>query len=509
MNASGDRHLQVDPAGLLGEVASGERSVAILAEDDYAATFAGQAPLALVVDLVARQFGVVMRVAIAAPATEVFHRAFPRSRDIAGMGLAESLVALGRAVAGPEISIEPDSGDEATIVLWVGPGDPPRRGSSLTVHSFGTGWKAFCSTTESAPAAAVDSDVPFGSHLAACLAADRVFRHLRSAPVTGTSAIDLATLRPPRWGAGNPETGEIRLPSSYLIGLGAVGAAFAYTLATTSGISGAIVGIDPQATDTSNRNRLVSMSYADVELPKIELSARLFTASDLAFYPNETRWPDYYSDPHRRAPDDLRENEGRFRYQWVVSAVDKNLVRRNIANVLPRHVLSGSTDGLVAQATYYSLIGDSECLACNHPVPTYDVESLSAQLLALDPEQRRARLVDEMGASLEEWAAIEDYLVDPSCATVGEAALRRLGVEGTTDWSVGFVSVAAGVMLAAAFVRVAREGPEVVFADGSEERLIFWQAPETIVSRARRKNACPVCGNLESQARFAKRWLTV
>ncbi len=108
---------------------------------------------------------------------------------------------------------------------------------------------------------------------------------------------------------------------------------------------------------------------------------------------------------------------------------------------------------------------------------------------------------------MEEWAAIEDYLHDPDCGHLGEAALRRLGVEGATDWAVGFVSAAAGVMLAAAFVAMIIEGVDRAIDEGPERRLIFWGSPAGIVSRARRKPDCRVCGDRGSQSRFARRWL--
>lgn len=504
MTDSGDRHLGPDPNGRLGAIIPGARSVEILADPAHAATFAGQALLSLLVDLVARQFDVVSDITIGEIDAEVIDRAFPRPQVYVEHVLGARLLALGRSVAGDEIPIALGSSADAAVVVWVGPGDPPKRGSSLTVRAIGAGWKAYCSTNDPAPWAGV-SDVPFGPHLAACLAADRVFRLLRSAPVGGTTEIDLSgeTLT---WDAPGPSLAGLVLPSSYLLGLGAVAAAFANSLAATDGVSGAIVGVDPQASDLTNRNRLLSMAYMDLDFDKAELTARLFAATAMEFYPNVTGWPDYYTDPRRRAPDDLLGEEEASRYRWVISAVDKNLVRRNIANVLPRHVLAGSTDGLVAQATSYSMVGESECLACNHPVPTFDIESLSAELLTLSADGRRVRLVDEMGASLEDWAAIEDYLRDPSCATVGEAALRRLGVEGTIDWSVGFVSAAAGVMLAAAFIRAARDGPEAVFAEGPEQRVIFWGTPELISSRARRRAACALCADAAIQARFAERW---
>ena len=99
-------------------------------------------------------------------------------------------------------------------------------------------------------------------------------------------------------------------------------------------------------------------------------------------------------------------------------------------------------------------------------------------------------------------AAIEDYLSDPACGQVGEMTLRRLGLADEPDWSVGFVSAASGIVLAARFVALALDG----VPDPSEFRMFFLGAGSTAVSRGARKIACRICGQAEALASFARRW---
>src|SRR5262249_3355678 len=155
-----------------------------------------------------------------------------------------------------------------------------------------------------------------------------------------------------------------------------------------------------------------------------------------------------------------------FRYEWVLSCVDRNRDRQGIARYLPRHVIGGSTDGLVAQAVYYSMTGTCECLACNHPILSPEtVEELRVTLA--DPPAR-AEWLHSHGAGPRTAAAIEEYLNAPDCGGLGEAELARLGREGEVDWAVGFVSVAAGVLQAAMLIRSAQLGVHAA-AEGEPE----------------------------------------
>lgn len=506
MSISGDRHLRPEQSGKIKGLLAGPRTVLVQANSPYACSFAGQVLLQLLVNLLCRQFGVIDLVKLDIPPAPVDRRAFPIPVAEQDM-LVDQLVAWGQTVGGGEVGVEPANGaNRANITVRVGPALEPTSISPFTVVAFGDGWNAFCSSVERTPDAGSTSLVPFGPLLGACLAAGMVFRQLHQVATLHTSDSGLWNFGQGQWSTGGgPTLSGVRLPSAHLIGLGAVGAAFGLALAMAPGLSGALVGIDPQVTDPTGRNRLLSASYDEVGLPKVALAARFFERTGIRFYSNESRWPDYATDSERRSPSDVRCDEDSFRYPWIISCVDRNLDRQNIARYLPRHVLSGSTDGLVAQATYYAMDGPCECLACNHPVPTYSLEELVEELKDLSPSERQVHY-EGQGLAPAVQAAIDEYLFNPSCGHAAEAELRRLGVEGTTDWSVGFVSASAGIMLAAYFARCAADGVDVTVDEHPERRLIFLGAQELSKSRARRKADCLVCGSGDVRSRFARRW---
>jgi hypothetical protein len=64
------------------------------------------------------------------------------------------------------------------------------------------------------------------------------------------------------------------------------------------------------------------------------------------------------------------------------------------------------------------------------------------------------------------------------------------------DWAVGFVSAAAGVLIAARLLRAVRRGVSTEIASGSEWRYLFW-VDELLLSQARRAIDCHVCGSLK------------
>ena len=507
MSMNGDRHLRPEPSGKLKGLIASPRTVLVRAAMPYAGSLAGQALLQLLVNLLCRQFGVIETVWLDIPPIPVDRRAFPFPL-LQQHQLAEQMLALGRSVGGDELHVElANHPCEPGAVVVIGADIEPPDNGPFSVVACGDGWDAFCSSTARTPQMDSTSEVLFGPLLAACLTAGAIFRAFHQLAPAPTSNLCLWTFDEAEWGVGCPGkslTG-MRIPSTYLIGLGAVGAAFALALAVTPGLSGSLIGIDPQKTDTTGRNRLLSAFFDEIGHVKAYLAARLFDRTSIHFYPNENCWPDYITDPRRNSPPEVRSEEDRFRYEWVISCVDRNLHRQNIARYLPRHVLSGSTDGLVVQATYYAMEGSCECLACNHPIPTFSLEDRVHELQGLSPAERQAQYED-WDLSPAAQAAIDEYLHDPTCGQLAEADLRRLGVDGTTDWSVGFVSAAAGVTLAAYFARCALDGVGVAVGDQPERRLIFLSAQEFVRSSARRKADCAVCGDEDVRARFLRRW---
>lgn len=497
MTGSGDRHLRSDPGVRLGDVVAGDRFVRVEIDPALASTFAGQATLSLLVDLLARQFEVIGGIGLAVPAVPAHARAFPRAGRSGGVALDETLADLVARTAGGEIGlIDPKAAVD--LVVRVGPGPADRIGRLGMVTAFGHGWSAFCSTKDEPPMVEAVSTLAFGPHLAAALAADRVFRALHGVDAEGTFAIDLFAMSP-EFGSG-PSQAAMTLPAAYVIGLGAVGAAAIYTLSASEGIGGVLVGMDDDTVDDTSRNRLLSADHDDVGSLKSDVARRLLAGSGIEFHGNTERFRQYLIDPDRNSPAQLRTQEP-FRFEYVLSFVDKNEGRNEIAAVLPRHTISGSTDGLRAESTYYSAVGACECLACNHPAVSPDHDVLVAELRPLPPGARDERL-QEMGASRDEMAAIADYLADPACGVVGEAALRRLGINNQVRWAVGFVSAAAGIAAAARFARLSLDGPPA----NPEARLYFLKAGSMSTSTSARKSDCRVCGHPDAERRFARRW---
>ena len=506
MTSSGDRHLRPEPSGRLKSLHASPRDVGISIDRESAGTFAGQVVVAMLVNLLARQFGVVDRIVLDIPHAHPDFRAFP-SMVNSRATLREQLIEFGRAVAGEEMRVEGGAVDpDLAVQIQIGPGLAPTPTEGLSLVVFGDGWEAFCSSIESSPERSARSLVPFGPMLAACLAAGRAFRHLWGADADGTSSADLWSFMPAAWSLERaPELQNVELPDTHVIGLGAVGAAFCFALACAPDLRGNLVGLDPQDTDVTSRNRLLSALYVDVRASKAKLADRLFQSHSIEFFPNSLPWPAYALDPKRNAPAAVKAEEDNFRYRWVVSCVDDNIHRQNIANYLPKHLLGGSTKGLVAQATYYSILGPCECLTCNHPVIGFNADALIQELRDMTPEGRSA-VYDQRGLSQHDRAAIDEYLEDPECDVVGAAELRRMGVEGAAEWSVGFVSAAAGVMLAAYYLRCVMEGAIAVVGAAAERRLIFLGAQELIRSGAVRKADCELCSSQATKEHFAALW---
>lgn len=454
-------------------------------------SIAGQHLVHLLVNLLARQHGVVKHVMLRVIHAQL-HAGVILSPRIDGGTLEEGLVQLGVAVGAGSTTTHRANETAPTVVVYVGPGLDPRSFSLPGIAVTGYGWHSNASTVASLPEFSNSSTNPLGPYLAACIAAGFVFK-------AAYGRWNVVDAKHDMWRLGSdpePELDTIQIPPTYVVGLGAVGAAFAYSLAASQGLTGRLIGIDPQDMSETDSNRLLSGTTETIGVSKADLFSRLFQGGITA-YPYRGRWPaDYLGDPGRHtAPEVWREEEA-LRFQWVISCVDRDRDRVGIANALPRHILSGSTLGMAAQTAYYSVAGDCECLACRHRTPQQlGVEEIAHKLRAVDVNGRE-RWYDAHGASDRERASIEEYLSDPRCSGPGEADLARLGIQGEVDWAVGFVSAAAGVLIAARLLRAVRRGVSTEIASGSEWRYLFW-VDELLLSQARRAIDCHVCGSLK------------
>ena len=126
-------------------------------------------------------------------------------------------------------------------------------------------------------------------------------------------------------------------------------------------------------------------------------------------------------------------------------------------------IIGGSAHGLTAKAITYDMAGDQLCLKCYNQVAERNelVRKRLEQVRAMEPEQRIQFFVsldvDPIKASAR--------LRDPACGQLSEQDLERFAA-GEPMMSVGFVSVAAGVLLAAQLLRLVYSGQQGLLANG-------------------------------------------
>jgi hypothetical protein len=153
-------------------------------------------------------------------------------------------------------------------------------------------------------------------------------------------------------------------------------------------------------------------------------------------------------------------------------ALDDNSARHAIQNLWPDLIIGGSTYGLTAKAITYDMSGDQLCLKCFNPVVERNerVRERIAEALAMKPDEQAlffAELnVDPVNATA--------YLQNPGCGKLTEKDLDRFAA-GEPMMSVGFVSVAAGVLLAAQVLRLVHAGRPSLTVDGSILTVNFYR----------------------------------
>jgi molybdopterin/thiamine biosynthesis adenylyltransferase len=502
---SSNRHLRADSTGRMLIPGAANRIVLVRGVLPYLAEPAGQHLAQMTVNLLARQYGVVEQVTLDLPDVPVHSGIFPGQNTTGSFGAA--LEQWAKSIGGPEIMINRARAHETMgCTVIVGPDDASKL-DGFGVSATAEGWRLHCTTTR-APSPVTGADPnPHGPYMAACYLANAVFKYFIGMDASCDVCASLWENTEGEWRtlpSGRSPAGT-HLPTTYVIGAGAVGAACGFTLAATPGIAGDLIPLDPEASDDTNRNRLLSMTYDQLGQEKVHLLKTLFTYSNIEVRPYKGAWPDYTIDAKRATPPHIRSVEQTHHYEWVLSCVDRNIHRQAIARFHPKVILGGSTHDLTAQAAVYSMRGDCECLACNHPIPIAPAtEELQAELSSMTAEQRSA-WYDRHDASPRERAAVEEQLLKPGCGTIGAEMLARLIREGPTDWSVGFVSVAAGVMLSSVYLHCLMDGVLPAIVNGSEY-FAWFTKPSLGRSFARRKPACNLCGNASEHDRYNLRW---
>jgi molybdopterin/thiamine biosynthesis adenylyltransferase len=458
-----DRHLRPDPAGVLAQSSEARQGrVLVRIERRLATSKAGQHALWMLSNLLARQFRLVTSLRFDVPDD------IGLLPEVAAFGeaplLSDAIMSGIRLVAGGHVDVAKfDSSENISfdVALNVGKIDSATL-APVSLSTFADGWRVYVGAGASMPDNVSGSEIASGPYLAACFTAAEVFKHLRGLRYGRGRFIDAENevflslwsgSTASCWDAldAGVDPQHVALPAIYFAGAGAVAQAAALTLAGIGNIRCHATVIDHDFFDLTNDNRYAISTVDDENKSKAELLGNFLRRRGFSCFSYQGRWESFLDRNSRRLNiPELDSLERMYKYSVVLSCVDENGARHAIQNTWPEMVLGGSTYGLSAKATTYNMGGEELCLKCYNAVP--DRNALAEERLRearqLSPSQRE-KFFRELGVDPK---AANEHLRLPRCGLLSEKDLRRFAA-GEPMMSVGFVSVAAGILLATQLVR--------------------------------------------------------
>lgn len=530
-HAHRDRHLDPSAAGspirILPGLATARGAVTVVIGDNDATTRRGQLLAWATINMLLRCYGVMDTLVIHCPDVTLITDLPRLQAGAAPATLHQALADLARACAdpqgrGPHLEIQPQpptrfaTAETVTLVLGTDYADhladTARSDTDVATWLVAAGaWKCSIATpvalagidTARLPRLDEDGPVSVAAWVASALGCAEAFKKIGQLKQDHGRAIEAFSVNLWRL-TGSDGFAELdttdgpaeppSLPAHYVIGAGAVSQAYLAVLAT-SDVSTELSLLDDDTLSDTNLNRHILAGWADLTLPKAPLTRDRLSERRMRIFPVKARWLNYLATPpsERDArPGALAAAESVGRYDLVISAVDRNDSRISIAAAHPQVILSGSTNGLAVEVGRYRADSNWQCLACaSHPEPQLSIERAAKELADKTPAEL-AVLAQERGLDLD---ALIDYLDRPVCGTLGAREMERFVMFTRPDWSVSFVSVASGALLAArALTHVASHSSEPMEAEGDTLRL--WLINATMGRTAHQRDpGCPVCGH--------------
>jgi molybdopterin/thiamine biosynthesis adenylyltransferase len=363
--------------------------------------------------------------------------------------------------------------EKSRISVRIGPGPLSEADFALATTAYG--WSGYVGQASSDILG--EDNHPIGAYIAASLCAGEIFKFVRGmAPEAGTFAqgiwLDGALLQisrdvSPLQGPVFPS--DLCLIPAVVAGIGAVGCGMLHTLYPLTHIGGELTLIDgdPKGVDETNLNRYALFGLEHVLALKASLASQMFTECKLVTHPIDESWQAWYS------------RESRRRLDLVISAVDKNSARHAIQAALPRLILGSSTNEMRAQVNLYDVLHGGPCLRCRNRIEEGipdDVVIAHLHNLTVAERMIEAQRVGIVPSDLE------TFLVDPHgrCGMIsGEILQKFANRSGQEEWSVGFVSLLAGVLLAAEYLKMSINPTQTALdAQHNTFRFQFWH-PES------------------------------
>lgn len=264
-------------------------------------------------------------------------------------GLAAQLMKLMVSI-NPCIEVAaPDDGERITVVA----GATPQEGPAIYMGS--DRWVAHLSTQ--GPVECGGSANPFGAGAAACLAQANVFRAVFGRWLSHPDLDAEVRLSLLNYETG-PEAMNGDLPSELhfglvqLVGVGAIGNAFVWTMAHSRDVGGSLHLIDDETIEISNLQRYVLPTMADVDAVKVELARHFMGKSKIEVESYQSTWSGYV------------RTKGHHTFEKVAVALDTVRDRLEVQSSLPRRIINSWTQSGDLGISRHEFIGDKACLAC-------------------------------------------------------------------------------------------------------------------------------------------------
>lgn len=390
--------------------------------------------------------------------------------------------------------------DRADLVLQVGntQSDWP---DADVLHVAAAGWTGAV-TPDAQDLRSLDftSDNPFGPYVAACLAAGQAFMHARirdhRLAAVGLNAWTLTqfTAHGSTAAGPGPEGPAVQL-AHVLAGVGAVGSALLLALWAYQPATGTIraVDADPDGVDDTNLNRCLPFHWTDLGQPKAHTAAqRLGGHHGLVIEPTSA-FAETLVGPRTH----------------LVSAVDTAAARQALQDKYPASAVQASTSGLRLEMLRVDPTEGTACLRCfNEPAERTSDSAVRAQVADMDDAAVAAH-AEAVGTDAEQ---VRGWGRAGGCGRIGDALLERLRPSdgSAAQFSVGFMSVLAGTLLAGQVIKDAlrRDGREGEVTDGVPlvgpiARFVSNTLdPEHAVAGVRqyaRDSNCPACQGVRAE----------
>lgn len=286
-------------------------------------------------------------------AARLIARLYPRARVLpldGDLALRDELVALMRSI-NPDLEVV-DGGEGEQVAVIAG---RTRYEAAAQIYMGSDRWIARVSS--SAPVGFGSGGVPFGAGAAACLALANVFRSVFADWLPAPSMDGDATLSLLNFETGSAAA-NADLPSGsnlglvQLVGVGAIGNAFVWSLSRLRGVAGVLHAIDTETIELSNLQRYVLPTMEDVDASKVGLAARVMGRCGIEVHGFATDWAGYVA------------GMGHHRFPTVAVALDTARDRIGVQSSLPRRIVNAWTQAGDLGVSRHGFDGPEACLAC-------------------------------------------------------------------------------------------------------------------------------------------------